>query len=302
MQQQLHATTETQHEQTLSYAPAESALPAEHATTQTEIKVETLLEQSEEVRKLLAALEQDTRRRRNWNQFTVAASALVSLGFWIVWGILWLLSKPAAGTWGDHLLSIYFVSVLGWAVGSLFLNRKAAAALTTLDDVRCVGALVDIWGEQGAINHSARTRRKARLALTRLLPRLKASDAPLLKEAQRAVLRSALTGKEYSGYGKHYDDEFILSILKATEQVGDWRSLSAVKALSQDTKRPIVQTVALECLPYLQALAEKQKPGENLLRASSASEAANAAPATLLRPVLGADETRPDTLLRASEE
>ena len=301
LMQQLHSATEPQAEPTLYHAPANVALPVEHATTQTQAPLEQQ-EQSEVVEKLLAALEQDTRTRKRWNETTIKVFMVCMLVYVAAWGAAWLISKRVAGVFEDHLVFVQGVNALGWIVGSLFLNRKAAAELTMLEDVRCVGALVDVWGEQGSINHSSKTRRKARLALTRLLPRLKASDAPLLKESQRATLRGVLVNKGYIGFGKYHDAEFMVSILKAFEQIGDWKSLSAVLVLSQDTKRPVVQAAALECLPYLQALAEKQKPGENLLRASSASEAANTAPDTLLRPVLGADEARPDTLLRASEE
>ena len=58
----------------------------------------------------------------------------------------------------------------------------------------------------------------------------------------------------------------------------------------------------MECLPTLEALSEKQKPGETLLRASSATEAASVSPETLLRPAAPQKEVEPDTLLRSSGE
>lgn len=215
--------------------------------------------------------------------------------------MIWLVSKRGAEIWNDHFYYVFVVYVIGWIFGCLFLDRKAAAELTTMNDIRCVGTLVDIQGTQDDVYHNRKTRGRAIDALTRLLPLMKASDAPLLKEPQRVMLRGILASRGYKGFGQYHDNAFMLSILKAFEQVGDWRSLPHVQKLAQQAKNPDLRAAALECLPFLQALAEKHKPSENLLRASSASEAAGVAPETLLRPASATEEARPDTLLRAAE-
>lgn len=172
--------------------------------------------------------------------------------------------------------------------------------MTQAEDIRCVGALAEIWSSQGTINYLKGTREQARSALTRLLPRMKASDAPLLKEAQRAVLRSVLAHAGSANTLKEVEIEFTLAALKALEQISDWKSASYVKTLTSPASPKRIRAAAIECLPYLQALAEKQKPGENLLRASSASEAANTGSNSLLRPADATPEAQPETLLRAA--
>ncbi len=301
--QQLYTTPEAQNEQTPSYAPAQSALPLEHALTQTEVVQEVQVqqeqqEQSEAVERLLAILERDSRKRQKWNKAIGYVYAACVWTFLIVGGLTWLITRHAMDWW-PFVNLINLGNGLIWLSGFVLLNRKAAVELTTLDDVRCIGPLVDICVAMQ--NMTTNTSVRARLALTRLLPRLKASDAHLLREPQRVILRGILAGKGYISFGKYYDAEFILSILKAFEQVGDWKSLPYVQQLAQGAKWPHVRAAAKECLPYLQALAEKQKPGENLLRASSASEAAGVAPETLLRPASATEEARPETLLRAAE-
>lgn len=195
-----------------------------------------------------------------------------------------------------------FINFIGYGLGKFFLNKNAAIELTTVEDIRCVGALVDVWGAQGNINYTREVREQARAALTRLLPRLQDGDAPLLKEPHRAVLRGMLTTMSNTNSPKDADVDFTLAILKAFEKVGDWKSAPQVKELRGLANPKQIRAAALECLPYLQALAEKQKPGETLLRASSASEAASVSPETLLRPAAPQQETDPDTLLRPSGE
>ncbi len=298
--QQLYTTTEPQNEQTPSYASVETAASPEHALTQTEAQQEQQpQEQSEAVERLLATLERDTKKRQKWNKVIGYVYAACVWTFLIIGGLTWLIARHGID-WGRFVNLINLGNALIWLSGSLFLNRKAAAELTTLDDVRCISPLVDICVAMQNMTAN-KTSARARQALTRLLPRLKASDAHLLREPQRVILRGILAGKGYISFAKYYDAEFIISILKAFEQVGDWKSLPYVQQLAQGAKWPHVRTAANECLPYLQALAEKQKPGENLLRASSASEAAGVAPDTLLRPAVGTEEARPDTLLRAAE-
>ena len=297
--QQFQATTTEQSDHTplAAYVPPDGvALTPEQATEASKAE-----QQAAAVEKLLAALESDTQKRLKWNKVVSNVYMACVFVFLLVWILTSLITKN--GGWvSSYFAWINLVNLLGWFLGLLFLNKKAAAELAGMDDIRCVGTLVDIWGVQGNINYSKKTRAKAAGALTRLLPRLKTSDAALLTEAQRVMLRGVLQNKGYIGFGKYQDAAFMVSILRAFEQVGDWKSLPHVQKLAQDTKRPNVRAAAIECLPYLEALAEKQKPGENLLRASSASEAANMNSDKLLRPADATAEAQPETLLRASSD
>ena len=188
--------------------------------------------------------------------------------------------------------------MFGWIMGVLLLDKKAASELTTFNDARCVGALVEIWNPQGEVRYNRNTRRQAENALIRLLPRLKASDALLLKEHQRVILRTVLDMQGYKQWGKYYDARFLLAILAALTEIGDWKSAPTVLKLSQSARDPQLRQAAAECLPALQSIAEKQVVGITLLRASSAADAANTAPETLLRPASPTSDAQPETLLR----
>jgi hypothetical protein len=138
---------------------------------------------------------------------------------------------------------------------------------------------------------SSHTEEFAMKPLTRLLPRLQASDAHLLNQNRRAALLSRLKTTA--------NTEFAISILKAYEQIGTEVELSAVEKLADGKglakKKREVQQAAQECLSYLRVRVEAQRAQQTLLRASSAT----GTPAdVLLRPASGVMETPPDQLLR----
>ena len=98
-------------------------------------------------------------------------------------------------------------------------STEAVKQIAVLDDIRAVGPLAD------ALELDAKSiRTVARKALTRLLPRLQASDAHLLNADQRASLHRALKSK---------DEEFVIAALKAYEQVGDEKALPYVERLAE---------------------------------------------------------------------
>lgn len=184
---------------------------------------------------------------------------------------------------------------------TFLLDRKSAAKLTKLDDLRCIGLLIEIWNPQGHVGYSKNMRKQAETALIRLLPRLKASDAPLLKEHQRVILRAVLDMQGYKEWGRYHDTRILFAILTALTEVGDWKSAPGVLKLSLSQRNPQLRDAAAECLPFLQDLAEKQAVGASLLRASSAAAIANPAPEILLRPAAPATDAQPHTLLRPTE-
>lgn len=255
-------------------------------------------EQSAAVEKLLAVLEQNSRKRQKLSRITGALYLISIIIFFLLMVIGWISGHRFVHASDFNLLNIF--NAFGAVLSVFLLDRKAAAELTRLDDVRCIGALVEIWNPQGQ-GYNRNTRRQAETALIRLLPRLKASDAPLLKEHQRAILRNVLATDGYRQWGRYYDEAFLLAILEAFAQIGDWKSFTQVRRLTITAKYPSVQRAARECLPFLEDLALKQVVGETLLRASSATEAVNSAPQTLLRPASPAADTRPETLLHPVE-
>ncbi len=76
----------------------------------------------------------------------------------------------------------------------------------------------------------------------------------------------------YKNWGRYYDEAFLLAIIEAFAQIGDWKSFAQVRRLTITAKYASVQKAARECLPFLEDLAQKQAVGETLLRASSSSE------------------------------
>ncbi len=166
------------------------------------------------------------------------------------------------------------------------LMRKLAAC----DDVAGVGVLIETleWPDRRAQEVAAR-------ALIRLLPRLRASDARLLTQPQRACLYRMLRMR-YAGR----DGALILAILQALQQVGDEAAIPYVRRLASSaaftpTQRKVKQA-AEECQPYLKSSADLQRASQTLLRASAQE---NVAEDGLLRPAYARTETESTELLRA---
>jgi hypothetical protein len=191
---------------------------------------------------------------------------------------------PAALVWGGLAAAatqLHRLTLLPWQTESM-------KRLAEYDSVKGVGFLSEVLDWPDSSSQTA-----ASVALTRLLPRLKASDAPLLNARQRLCLYRRLTVG-----AANRDHALILAILKAMEQVGDPAAVGYVTKLAQSrpltvAQRRVVQA-AKECLPYLQRRADLNENSQFLLRASQAEELS---PHTLLRPA-SRQETAPEQLLR----
>jgi hypothetical protein len=169
-------------------------------------------------------------------------------------------------------------------------RKSVALAMARFEDVRAVGALAEAleFNDYQILPIVNR-------ALIRLLPRLQASDAPLLSPHQRACLNRALQGREVG---------LILAILKAWEQVGDSKAIPDVQYLAEGRGEgrwyPSVRRAAKECLPALKQSAERQQIGSQLLRASEGDLTSGDA---LLRPVQAHSPTEsPEQLLRPNSD
>jgi hypothetical protein len=162
-----------------------------------------------------------------------------------------------------------------------------ARALTETEDLRLVGAFAESLHRVGGDLDP----RLARI-LTGLLPRLRASDAPLLSRAQRECLRRVVS-PSYA----HVNAELCVAAMRALTAVGDVDSLEAVagvasSAAASDRERA-VRAVARECLPTLRDLAAHEDYASRLLRPANGSSDA------LLRPA-GAGATPEELLLRSA--
>jgi hypothetical protein len=271
-------------------------------------------EQAEQMETIGAALSQESQQfRRNILHGMVGLSLV---GVLIASGNFWF----GEGGWSSILPTSSLISCsLGMMlIFSLFMVRSSrkprqrrrdmAAKLIEQSDVRSIGPLVDALHLDDGM-----TREVAIEALTGLLPRLKASDAALLNDAQRAKLCQILSLPVENPFYKDFRDlfrpannravAFRVAILRAFEQVGDSKALAVVERLAkreaktEGEKR--IQEAAEACLPALQYRAEQERSSQTLLRAAMPSSAASE---TLLRAAAGTQDTAPEQLLRASEQ
>jgi len=132
------------------------------------------------------------------------------------------------------------------------------------------------------------------VALTRLLPRMKAADTQLLSTSQRALLYQTL---RLANARRHA--EFLEALLRALEQVGDTTAIPYVKALAESEPYSLRQRrvvdAAKECLPYLEGCARQNRDSQVLLRAT-----AGEVDASLLRPAAIHGSADPALLVRAA--
>lgn len=216
-------------------------------------------------------------RQRNRSRLPIGAGAMVGAATGLATAIIQLTAyhHPSIPLLGSLAVgSIGLTIVL--SVRGLFRLKWMMNELASAGDLRVVGPLIEI---AAVPEGSADT--MAALALTRLLPRLRASDAGLLTARQRSALGKALLNHTQNA-------EFLLAALKALEQMGDGEHLTVVEQLASGTVSTAaparVQAAARECLPFLRARFDQQQARASLLRASDIRYASSAA---LLRPAAG---------------
>lgn len=166
--------------------------------------------------------------------------------------------------------------------------KSLLSIVSNLDDKRLVGPLL-----QAQRYHEVRS--AIQTALLHLLPQLQHTDAFLLKDAERTLLYQSLNST---------NPEYVLTVLKALEQVGDSKALPYVEKLvypadkqdKQNKRNEAVVQAAQECLVFLQQRIERQQISQSLLRPS---DKATAVPDTLLRSASATQDTEPAQLLRA---
>lgn len=196
--------------------------------------------------------------------------------------------------------SFLLFNVLSWSGGAVAgamafskAHKRAAIALTGFDDVQGVGALLTALEISDPAVQSA-----VRGTLTRLLPRLRASDAGLLDEASRRVLRTLLASRPNHKPWLR-DVNLVISTLHGLEQVGDESFLMPVERLAKGDgigSAPPVRLAAERCLPYLKQRVENERLRSNLLRAAPGQGTSD--PNALLRAVQPGGHTDPNELLR----
>ncbi|HLJ55372.1 MAG TPA: hypothetical protein VKT77_10060 [Chthonomonadaceae bacterium] len=180
---------------------------------------------------------------------------------------------------GDWVLGVVSVAIAAAAtqlyrVGVSMKHTDIANRLIRLDDVRVLGRLAELLEWPNPEIHRA-----VMPAMTRLLPKVKASDRPFRTRMQRTSFnRSLSAANAYSHPG------YVIAALKALEQIGDASAVPPVTALANASPSSAgerkVCDAAAECLPYLLQRAKQTDLIDSLLRASAPS---SSGPDTLMR-------------------
>ncbi len=170
-------------------------------------------------------------------------------------------------------------------------HKLLARRLAKIDDVRCISRLAEVleWPDP-------MVRDVAISALTRLLPKVKASDKVLQTVRQKSNLQRMLVLPNAQRHAA-----FLVNLLKALEQIGDESALPYIQQLAKaaptSSQQRRVCDAARECLPYLELRSELARSSQTLLRASSAS---NVGIELLVRPASAGGATDQSELLRPS--
>ena len=235
---------------------------------------------------LLAEFEKANAKRKKFIKF-----AIWGMVGYIALGVLLMLVNSKI-----QIFSM-FGSLFGVSVGSFAISerqKQTALELTKHDDPAIVGVLCEILDYRDKSIRSSVV-----IALTRLLPKLKASDSNLLNGQQRHKLRSAFSHRK--SRASYSNTMFQIATLKSYEQIGYREELITVNEIigaRTGAFSPEVVAAAKECLPYLQKRVKNETEGQTLLRASSFQSVSDEG---LLRPAAGVGEIEPQELLRPSE-
>ncbi len=240
---------------------------------------------------LLTLIQRESVRRER--RYAVACAFAVFC-IVLVWGEV-LVDVGTRGTYmlestgPYHLLLIPILLALPLITRPTYLQRRAAQVLADFDDVRVIGALAESLTMEDPY-----TVKVAKAGLKRLLPRVKVTDAGYFRTDQLSALYAALTSM---------DDQLVVAILRALEQIGDERALPLVEKLAE---RPVstragqrIREAATECLPALLNRTGQERVGQTLLRATEAPDQPAEA---LLRPAAHVAGRGEDSLLRSVAE
>jgi hypothetical protein len=259
-------------------------------------QAETAIEEmgEEGIEKLLAVVQSEAEKRRKQKRMQRLFLQAV-LGIYAVILTAFVVRGVLTSDWDFESFGsfFFFITLFGGAAAASQLHKNAACLLAKHDDIRAVGPLAEALEiEDGDI------RAVCRETLTRLLPRLQASDGGLLSPEQRDNLNQTLKKASLK-----QDTEFILAILQAWQQVGDEKALPHVERLGQlknnSEAGQRVREAAQACLPFLQERVEKARQAGTLLRPA---ESPNNFADSLLRPAPGAACADPQLLLRPASQ
>ncbi|MCC6729089.1 MAG: hypothetical protein IT208_07100 [Chthonomonadales bacterium] len=237
---------------------------------------------------LLATLAGEVRREGRWRAYRLALA--VALGY--AASLAGTAATEALGAPAGLVLIVGLVALAVRLAAPSRRYREMARRLAGWEDRRAVPELLGLLAiEQRAV------RGPVVAALVRLLPELRATDAPLLTGSHHqriaAILRARTSHRRWCG------TDLKLAALRALEQVGDDRAAALVTELADGKVAgadPAVRAQAAASLPAVRTAWERRRLGRTLLRAAAAPPGA----ASLLRPA-GPAGTPSGNLLRPGE-
>ena len=257
----------------------------------------------------------------------------VLMGNFVLFGVFFLVALMTSFHYGRRYPSLLIGQLYGTLTGGLFSGlwfvffdkkrkkqvadyKSALLRMAGSEDARAVGLLLE-----EVYHYDFALRQEIRAALTRLLPRLQAENAPALNEHQRKTLT-------YLPFLiSEINPNLRLAALQAIAQAGNAEMLRIVKQNRKSTgqeirtelaapkpymkTRPIrfpsrtetayiahFQSAVEDCITDLGARLARENAAGTLLRAARSE---NAAPETLLRPAASAESDNAELLRPASD-
>lgn len=217
---------------------------------------------------LLQRLERHEKRSRRHMRFTVSLSvfAAILMFFVEIGGVLIALQKgiETLPLWAVLSSWLLFLAMLSGVVmvysRDMHTSLKLLQNISTHRDVRVVGPLLSLWGVS-----SPRTRGAIEEALIELLPQMRAADAALLNDEQRAQLYAILRDTNRRRV------PLQLAILEALGRIGDAHAVPVVERLSETPLRRqrALREAAQRCLPQLRERVLQLQQSSTLLRPSA---------------------------------
>ena len=163
------------------------------------------------------------------------------------------------------------------------MHPVAAESLARLKDKHTIGGLVGLaFARPDRIGA-----RNARRALEAVLPVLSAQDAGQFPQTLINELNGAVN--------RHYETEFIVTVLNALEVVGNGTSVQPVQRLVRRASTTRIYNTAHRVAEVLAARDARTRAAQNLLRGSHAP---NAKQSELLRASQPESDKWPEQLLR----
>ncbi|CEK20521.1 hypothetical protein CWRG_02861 [Chthonomonas calidirosea] len=217
---------------------------------------------------LLQRLQHHEKRARRHMRLMVSLSVLSAILMFLV-EMVWVVLALQGGIetlplWAVHSSWLLFLAMLAGVVivytKDMHAGRKLLQNISTYRDVRVVGPLLSLWSIS-----SPRTRGAIEEALIELLPQMKAADAALLNEEQRAQLYAILTDTNRRRV------PLQLAILEVLGRIGDAHAVPIVERLSEAPLRrwKVLREAAQRCLPQLRERVLQLQQSSTLLRPSA---------------------------------